>query len=87
MKKSLSGFAAALVICTGLLSAAGQAVAADGTTKTAKVKKPGTKVVKIKPADSGFLYGSQETQSMRDKRLRRECRGAANGGACSGYTR
>jgi hypothetical protein len=34
-----------------------------------------------------FDSGSQETVKDRDKRLYRECRGAANAGACSGYTR
>ena len=31
--------------------------------------------------------GSDGTQSARDKRLKRECKGAVNAGACTGYTR
>lgn len=34
-----------------------------------------------------FSPGSQETSKERTARLTRECKGAANGGACSGYTR
>ena len=31
--------------------------------------------------------GSDGTQVARDRRLKRECKGAANAGACLGYTR
>ena len=34
-----------------------------------------------------FDSGSQETVKQREARLRRECQGATNAGACSGYTR
>ena len=49
------------------------------------------KVSKNKTARHGgktkFLPGSQETVSQRSARLKRECNGATNAGACSGYTR
>jgi hypothetical protein len=31
--------------------------------------------------------GSEESAAARDKRLKRECRGRPNAGACAGYTR
>lgn len=34
-----------------------------------------------------FMPGSQETVKQRESRLYRECKGAVNAGACSGYTR
>lgn len=87
MKQRILGFAAAALLTAGLLSAADPAMAVEGSATAGKVKKTRAKTAKVKPADDRFLYGSQETQKMRDKRLARECRGAANGGACSGYTR
>ena len=83
---SISLVAPALV-CVGLLLAAGSASAAQDVNKPAKTKKHRVKVVKFPSSDSPYLQGSQETQTMRDRRLTRECRGAANGGACKGYTR
>ena len=78
---------AAVLVSAGLWLATSSVGAADGVTKTAKVKKQHSKVVKLKPDEDRFLHGSKETQTMRDSRLTRECRGAANGGACRGYTR
>lgn len=87
MKFFSLGLAAALYVSAGLLLAAGPAGAAEGPLKPAKVKKHRVKVVKFPSDDARFLHGSKETQTMRDSRLTRECRGAANGGACRGYTR
>lgn len=47
--------------------------------KTGKHKTAGKKTT--------FSPGSQETTKERSARLARECKGAANAGACSGYTR
>ncbi|MEO6319516.1 MAG: hypothetical protein ABIR56_02505 [Polaromonas sp.] len=33
-----------------------------------------------------FLPGSEETTKERSTRLKRECKGRVNAGACSGYT-
>lgn len=87
MKIFSLGFYAAVLVSVGLLIAAGSAAAADGSPKSVKVKKHRAKVAKLKPDEDRFLHGSRETQTMRDSRLTRECRGAANGGACRGYTR
>lgn len=88
MKKLSAGFVVALLVFAGLLSAANLAGAADGADRPVKLKKHRVKkVAKLKPDEERFLHGSKETQGMRDRRLTRECRGAANGGACLGYTR
>ena len=34
-----------------------------------------------------FISGSGETAAQRSARLKRECKGAVDAGACSGYTR
>jgi hypothetical protein len=34
-----------------------------------------------------FLRGSEETTGERSARLKRECKGGVNAGACAGYTR
>ena len=46
--------------------------------------------VKKKTASGGqirFLPGSAETTKERSTRLKRECKGRVNAGACAGYTR
>lgn len=88
MKNFSGGFGVALLVLAGLLSAANSAGAVDGVDRPVKVKKHRVKkVAKLKADEERFLHGSKETQTMRDSRLARECRGAANGGACRGYTR
>jgi hypothetical protein len=47
-----------------------------------KAAKPPARVSKVK-----FMPGSEETVSQRVARLKRECKGAVNAGACEGYTR
>lgn len=51
-------------------------------------KSAATKAAK-KPGASGqvkFLPGSAETTKERSSRLKRECKGRVNAGACAGYT-
>lgn len=51
-------------------------------TATAKAAK------KVSSASVKFIDGpSSETAAAREKRLRRECRGRVNAGACLGHTR
>lgn len=38
-------------------------------------------------ATAKFLRGSEETPGERSTRLKRECKGGVNAGACAGYTR
>ena len=78
---------ATVAVSVGLLGAVNPASAADGAIEPVKVKKHRVKVVKLKSDQDRFLHGSKETQTMRDSRLKRECHGAADGGACRGYTR
>ncbi|CAN5542164.1 hypothetical protein BH10PSE16_BH10PSE16_05570 [soil metagenome] len=57
--------------------------AADPEHKTVASK------AKKKAGSSGqirFLPGSAETTKERSTRLKRECKGRVNAGACSGYT-
>jgi hypothetical protein len=55
----------------------------------AKAKKKSTKSSKAgqtsKAGKAKFVPGSQETTKERSSRLQRECKGAPNAGACSGY--
>ena len=59
---------------------AAPAKAAESAKPKAGGKKAGSKQ-KTKP-----LQDSAETPAERKARLQRECRGAVNAGACSGYT-
>jgi hypothetical protein len=61
----------------------------SGSDKTVYATKP-KKQKKAKGKKGGgvtFYEGSAETRTERDRRLRRECRGRPNSGACEGYTR
>ena len=54
--------------------------------------KPASSKAKKKSAKAGrvgqvkFLPGSAETTKERSTRLKRECKGRVNAGACEGYT-
>ena len=57
---------------------------------TASGDKPAASAKKKKTGASGqvkFLPDSAESASERSSRLKRECRGQVNAGACAGYTR
>lgn len=58
---------------------AGDPPAASKSKKHAASKSP--RVSQIK-----FLPGSGETAKERSSRLKRECKGRVNAGACAGYT-
>ena len=63
---------------------AGVSSVASGDKPVASAKK------KSKTGASGqvrFLPGSAETAKERSSRLKRECQGQVNAGACAGYTR
>ena len=52
--------------------------------------KPAASAKNKKTGASGqvrFLPGSAETVKERSQRLKRECQGQVNAGACAGYTR
>lgn len=62
-------------------SGAGDSPSASKASKTTSSKSKAAYVSQIK-----FLPGSEETAKERSSRLKRECRGRVNAGACSGYT-
>ena len=47
----------------------------------------GKKAKKPRGSKAKFSSGSEETRKERDSRLKRECKGQVNAGACAGYTR
>jgi len=77
-------------VAAALLAGGAQAQALEILNPPAKVSA-GKKSASSKKAGQGkkakFLPGSEETVKQRSERLQRECQGAVNAGACSGYTR
>ena len=53
----------------------------SGTSKKTKKAKAAA------GARAKFISGSQETKKERVARLKRECKGGVDAGACAGYTR
>ena len=87
MKKKQSAFAASALAVLALALSLGAAatVAHAGNQKDEKAAAASS----VKKAPSGkvkFVPGSQETARERATRLKRECKGAVNAGACLGYT-
>ncbi|MES2244619.1 MAG: hypothetical protein V4639_17235 [Pseudomonadota bacterium] len=70
----------AAVLAASLLLglAAGPSLAASKKAKKTVNAPPGKSVK--------FMPGSQETARERSARLKRECKGRVNAGACEGYT-
>ena len=52
-----------------------------------KAKKGRSKSKSASRSRAKFMRGSEETPAQRSARLQRECLGAVNAGACTGYTR
>lgn len=86
-KPLMAQFLAAVVVA---------ALAASHAQAQTQTAQEGGKPAKSKPkkaaktASGGkvkFLQGSGETPAQRTARLKRECKGAVDAGACSGYTR
>lgn len=79
--KTLAATLLAAVFCAGGVQA--KQLADDGNgAPYAKVKKKTARGGKVK-----YFPGSAETVAERSARLKRECRGGVNAGACAGYTR
>ena len=80
--------ALAMALCIGL---SGYANAQAPEVLNPPTKSEGKKKSKKPKASNGskakFDNGSGETQKQRDSRLKRECKGQVNAGACAGYTR
>ena len=60
--------------------------AATKTKKTAAKKEPAKKAVNT-VGKAKFIRGSEESIAERNARLKRECKGGVNAGACAGFTR
>lgn len=75
-----------VLLAAGLLAGLAPAAIANtessGAADSAKTKKKVQSGGQVR-----FLPGSAETVKDRSDRLRRECKGQVNAGACAGYTR
>ncbi|MEW6466672.1 MAG: hypothetical protein AB1434_12365 [Pseudomonadota bacterium] len=83
---------AALIAFGGALTPAPASAADDGATATVQPGQPKARHKAKKAAKLHaprqrvkFDKGSGETAAERDRRLRRECKGRPNAGACLGY--
>ena len=91
MKKSVIKPALAFMVVAAVLmgSAHAEAQPTPAGDKPASTK-PKKKAAKPATAGQGgtvkFMPGSQETPKERSTRLKRECKGRVNAGACEGYT-
>lgn len=86
MKTAFIRPALALLAVAALVMGSPQALAAE------PAGQPGKSRINKKPAKGQvgkvtFLRGSEETAGDRSARLKRECKGGVNAGACAGYTR
>lgn len=71
------------------------ATAAQAQAQAPEVLNPPTQTTKKKSkkpkaevgAKPKFISGSQETKQERSARLKRECKGGVDAGACAGYTK
>ena len=75
-----------VLVALALISATYSASATPGRVNKAGChasKKEGAHCHPERAAGSG---GSDGTQSEKDKRFKRECKGGVNAGACKGYT-
>ena len=61
--------------------------AAGSSPKPATKKKAAKDESASKAVTTKFMRGSEESAGERNARLKRECKGAVNAGACAGYTR
>lgn len=79
IQASLARRAAAVLAATLLLGfAVGPSLAASKKAKKTASAPPGK--------SAKFMPGSQESARERATRLKRECKGRVNAGACEGYT-
>ena len=77
---ALSGF----LIATG---AQGQAPEVLNPPVKTAAKKKSKKAETATDSKAKFSPGSQETNQQRSARLKRECKGGVDAGACAGYTK
>lgn len=82
--KPLLAHLLATALALGLLSHPGTAQAKRSKGHTSAAQAPHKKGVRKVTYQRST---SEETPAQRDSRLRRECKGMHNAGACMGYTR
>ena len=83
--KLLKSWLVAVAMCIGVsgyVQAQAPEVLNPPIKSTAKKKAK-----KSRGSNAKFVVGSGETNKQRDSRLKRECKGQVNAGACAGYTR
>ena len=85
-KKRISFAGATLLLVLSLGLATTGAHADDQKDKKDKKAVKSVKAKKAPPGKVKFLPGTQESAKERATRLKRECKGAVNAGACLGHT-
>lgn len=87
VKKSARAWVVCAAVALGMLGSV-QAQSAEGVTPASKTKAKARKKAAAAPGNKvKYVRGSEETTSERSARLKRECKGRVNAGACEGYTR
>jgi hypothetical protein len=84
MKSVLAALMAAALVAS---HAQTQPVPEGGKPAKSKSKKAAKSGSAASGGKAKFIPGSGETAAQRTARLKRECKGAVDAGACSGYTR
>lgn len=90
MNKSMIQPALAFIVVAVVLMGSVPAYSAEPVGKPAKTTANKKAAKAAAPGPVGkvtFLRGSEETAQERSTRLKRECKGRVNAGACEGYTR
>jgi hypothetical protein len=83
---ALTWAAAALTVLPVGQAMAAQETGDPGSKPKPEAKKAATSSKTKKAAQAPQAGGSAESPADRSARLKRECRGAVNAGACTGYT-
>ncbi|NMM06230.1 hypothetical protein [Polaromonas sp.] len=86
-KKSACAWMVSAAVALGLMGSV-QAQSSDGVTQPTKAKtKAKKKTAVVRGNKVKYVRGSEETTGERNTRLKRECKGRVNAGACEGYSR
>jgi hypothetical protein len=86
VKKSAYAWVVSAAVALGMMGSV-QAQPANGVTQPVKAKSKAKKKAAPRGNKVKYVRGSEETPSERSTRLKRECKGRVNAGACEGYTR
>ena len=94
MKKVFGKTVVALIV-TATLGWSNAALSASTYSPDFSATTDGSKAKRVSPKQKAtptvkkvqFLRGSEESVAERNSRLKRECKGGVNAGACAGHTR